>query len=305
MPDNFIFMGIGAVIILILLITIFVVKKMMDKKRITEQGYIVPCEITELKKDYSTKRNNVNPYIMTCVYKHNGKEYVYKQKNILNLESFMVVGQDINVFVDPNNFNKYVIDIKGESRGDYDVNKKGGRDYVVTPKFQLSYFLFGTIFCSLIDVSLILNFKVLVSQISMNIIPLILCLVTFLILIFFHYAFIIKVIKDYNKAQWLLKNGVELSCKIIRKESVIVRRKEFNEYIQTNTGYRNERKIKFVFEALDKEKLKSLGCKDIDNHLFFSVLYNRGSIENRNYSIDDVVTIYVNPTKINEYCVSF
>lgn len=215
----------------------------------------------------------------------------------------MVVGQDINVFVDPDNFNKYVIDIKGESRGDYDVNKKEYRNYVVTPKFQLSYFLFGIIFCSLIDVSLILNFKVLVSQISMNIIPLILCLVTFLILIFFHYAFIIKVIKDYNKAQWLLKNGVELSCKIIRKESILVRERNLNERLDGD--YRKVRKIKFVFEALDKEKLKSLGCKDIDNHLFFSVLYNRGSIENRNYSINDVVTIYVNPTKINEYCISF
>lgn len=305
MPDNFIFMGIGAVIILILLITIFVVKKMIDKKRIMEQGYIVPCEITELKKDYSTKINNVNPYIMTCVYKHNGKEYVYKQKNILNLESFMVVGQDINVFVDPNNFNKYVIDIKGESRGDYDVNKKEGRNYVVTPKFQLSYFLFGTIFCSLIDVSLILNFKVLISQISVNIVLLILSIVMFFILVLFHYAFIIKVIKDYNKAKWLIQNGIEMSCKIIRKESVIVRRKEFNEYIQTNTGYRNERKIKFVFEPIDKEGLKSLGCNDIDNHLFFSKLYNRGSVESRKYNINDVVTIYVNPTKINEYCVSF
>lgn len=303
MLDNLIFMGIGAVIILILLITIFVVKKMIDKKRIMEQGYIVPCEITELKKDYSTRITNVHPYILTCVYKHNGKEYVYEQKNILNLEPFMIVGQDINVFVDPDNLNKYVIDLKGESRGDYDVNKKEYRNYVVTPKFQLSYFLFGVIFCSLIDVSLILNFKVLVSQISMNIIPLILCLVTFLILIFFHYAFIIKVIKDYNKAQWLLKNGVELSCKIIRKESILVRERNLNERLDGD--YRRVRKIKFVFEALDKEKLKSLGCKDIDNHLFFSVLYNRGSIENRNYSINDVVTIYVNPTKINEYCISF
>lgn len=301
--DNLIFMGIGAIIILILLITIFVVKKMMDKKRIQEQGYIVPCEIIELKKDYSLSINNVHPYILTCVYKHNGKEYIYKQKNILQLEPFMVVGQDINVFVDPDNLNKYVIDLKGESRGDYDVNKKEYRNYVVTPKFQLSYFLFGIIFCSLIDVSLILNFKVLVSQISMNIIPLILCLVTFLILIFFHYAFIIKVIKDYNKAQWLLKNGVELSCKIIRKESILVRERNLNERLDGD--YRRVRKIKFVFEALDKEKLKSLGCKDIDNHLFFSVLYNRGSIENRNYSINDVVTIYVNPTKINEYCISF
>lgn len=303
MLDNLIFMGIGAIIILILLITIFLVKKIMDKKRIQEQGYIVPCEIIELKKDYNTKINNVHPYILTCVYKHNGKEYIYKQKNILKLEPFMVVGQDINVFVDPDNFNKYVIDIKGETRGDYVVNKKESRDYIVTPKFQLSYFLFGIIFCSLIDVSLILNFKVLVSQISMNIIPLILCLVTFLILIFFHYAFIIKVIKDYNKAQWLLKNGVELSCKIIRKESILVRERNLNERLDGD--YRKVRKIKFVFEALDKEKLKSLGCKDIDNHLFFSVLYNRGSIENRNYSINDVVTIYVNPTKINEYCISF
>ena len=303
MLDNLIFMGISVIIILILLITIFVIKKMMDKKRIQEQGYIVPCEIIELKKDYNTKINNVHPYILTCVYKHNGKEYIYKQKNILKLESFMVVGQDINVFVDPDNLNKYVIDLKGESRGDYDVNKKEYRNYVVTPKFQLSYFLFGIIFCSLIDASLIFNFKVLMSQIFVNIVPLIFSIVVFLILIFFHYAFIIKVIKDYNKAQWLLKNGVELSCKIIRKESILLRKRNLNERLDGD--YRKVRKIKFVFEALDKEKLKSLGCKDIDNHLFFSALYNRGSIENRNYSINDVVMIYVNPTKINEYCILF
>lgn len=88
MLDNLIFMGIGAIIILILLITIFVVKKMMDKKRIQEQGYIVPCEIIELKKDYNTKINNVHPYILTCVYKHNGKEYVYKQKKYITVRTF-------------------------------------------------------------------------------------------------------------------------------------------------------------------------------------------------------------------------
>lgn len=304
MPDNLILYG---AIILIVLITlffiIFKIKKWIYDKKIRKIGCIVPCEIIELKKDYSIRINNVHPYILTCVYKHNGKEYIYKQKNILKLESFMVVGQDINVFVDPDNFNKYVIDIKGETRGDYDVNKKESRNYILTPKFQLTYFIFGVLICGVIDFSIITNINSLLLQISVHIIPLILSIVLLFVLVLFHYAFIIKIIKDYNKAQWLLKNGVELSCKIIRKESILVRKRNLNEHLDGE--YRTMREIKFVFEALDKEKLKSLGCKDIDNHLFFSTLYSRGSIENRNYSINDVVTIYVNPTKINEYCISF
>lgn len=303
MPDNLIFIGIGVIIILILLITFFVVKKIIDKKRIKELGYIVPCEITELKKDYSTRITNVHPYILTCVYKHNGKEYVYEQKNILNLEPFMIVGQDINVFVDPDNLNKYVIDLKGESRGDYDVNKKESRNYILTPKFQLSSFIFGVLICGLIDFSIITNINSLLLQISVHIIPIILSVILLFVLVLFHYAFIIKVIKDYNKAQWLVKNGVEVSCKIIRKESIIVRQKNLNEH--RDGDYRTMRKIQFVFEAVEKEKLKSLGCKDIDNHLFFSTMYDRSSLENKNYSINDVVIIYVNPTKINEYCISF
>jgi len=85
------------------------------KKRILETGRRIYAEVIQININRSTTVNGLHPWMLVLEYKdeYTGNKHIYKSKNIWNRPEESIIGTTVPIFIDGDNFNKYIVDLRG------------------------------------------------------------------------------------------------------------------------------------------------------------------------------------------------
>lgn len=106
------FGGIGLVFVLLGIMLIMTsIKRIKTIMKLKNDGIYVTAKISSVERNLSVKINKRHPYYVTCEYEdiYSGGIHVFRSDNILDNPGD-VVGTDITVYVDKNNWNLYYVD---------------------------------------------------------------------------------------------------------------------------------------------------------------------------------------------------
>lgn len=109
----FVFVLIGAIFAAIGLgFVIWLIRKNKAIKKVIEGGYTVNAVISDIVINNSIEINGGNPYVISCQYQdpRTGILHIFRSKNIMFFPRGLV-GSTVRVFVDPQNFKNYYVDI--------------------------------------------------------------------------------------------------------------------------------------------------------------------------------------------------
>ncbi len=105
---------IGSVFVFIgILLLSVIVKKNRMKKELTDRGYYVTADITEITYNGSVTVNGRHPYVIQCAYEdpYTNEFHLFRSEDLPYDPSPMLKGDQIRVFVDPEDFDRYYVDI--------------------------------------------------------------------------------------------------------------------------------------------------------------------------------------------------
>lgn len=96
------------------------IKRNSKKKKLLEQGYYVVAIVESIDVNTSYTVNGRHPYLIYCVYQdpYSGMLYRFKSENLwTNPESVIQPGYGITVYVMPNDFSTYYVDVESIFQG--------------------------------------------------------------------------------------------------------------------------------------------------------------------------------------------
>lgn len=108
-----IFTGMGALFMVIGAPFLFkAVKNNSTRRRLLQTGYYVMAKVTEINVDYSVTVNGRHPFFFLCEYTDafTCVTHVFKSPEVMHADD-SVIGNDIRVYVDQNNFDQYYVDV--------------------------------------------------------------------------------------------------------------------------------------------------------------------------------------------------
>lgn len=110
---DWLFPGIGfSVSVLGGLLFGFSVRRRMLKKRLLESGVRLNAVITHVRRKRNEAVNGRHPYAVDCEYRSpEGAVYVFSSEALWDRPADDVMGSVIHVYVEPNNYQKYYVDV--------------------------------------------------------------------------------------------------------------------------------------------------------------------------------------------------
>ncbi len=127
-PENFVYNGgskfglyfcmiVGAGLLIVCSIMLFINKYNSKCDNVLlEKGKMILAEILYADEDESRTSFEKHPFIFTCVYKNeetNEEKYFTSERVYCKNNGLSYIGEKVKVYVDPNNYDNYYIDVKG------------------------------------------------------------------------------------------------------------------------------------------------------------------------------------------------
>ena len=104
------FAGMGS-IFLVLGITFLVleIKKRNMSSRLLAEGYYIYAEVLDVNQNFNIQYgNHGHPYVVICGYTdENGTLHIFKSRNIRQYPGNNLIGQQVRVYLDRNDYNNY------------------------------------------------------------------------------------------------------------------------------------------------------------------------------------------------------
>lgn len=88
--------------------------RMREELMVMGKGRKVSMPISEVTKDYSFKMNGRSPFVIVAQWHDKSSNTVYQFKSEyiwFNPEMYLTEKKEIDVFIDPNNFKRYYVDV--------------------------------------------------------------------------------------------------------------------------------------------------------------------------------------------------
>ena len=85
------------------------IKKRNLSKRLLTEGYYIYAEVLEVNQNFNVQYgNHGHPYIIRCGYTdETGTLHVFKSRNIIGYPGNNLIGQQVRVYLDRNDYNNY------------------------------------------------------------------------------------------------------------------------------------------------------------------------------------------------------
>ena len=108
-----IFGGIGTAFLLMGLPFLAVaIRRRKQMNRVLKEGHYITAEVCEVTRNYGVRVNNRYPFLIRCRYDDGmGNVHIFKSRNIFYVPDTLQVGCPVKVYVDPNNYKYYYMDI--------------------------------------------------------------------------------------------------------------------------------------------------------------------------------------------------
>lgn len=112
-----VFGGLGALFLLLgIVFLILEIKKHKRSNRLLAEGYYILAEVLEVTKNFNVQYGkHGHPYVIKCGYEDgSGTLHVFKSRNINRYPGKNLIGQQVKVYLDRNdynNFKNYYMDI--------------------------------------------------------------------------------------------------------------------------------------------------------------------------------------------------
>lgn len=117
---NYIFIVLGFAFISVAILVMYrFAKKKQEKFRLQKEGICLTAKISNIHKDFNCSYNGRNPDVIECSCEYNGKIYTFISEHILADVKSICESKNITeleVLVDPNNFDKYYVNIEPLTR---------------------------------------------------------------------------------------------------------------------------------------------------------------------------------------------
>lgn len=112
LPLIFTLLG-GIISVIGLAFLIWVIRKKRAIKKVIQGGHTVSAVISEISINYSVEVNGRNPYVIVCQYQDpvTGILHIFRSGNIM-FNPGDLTHREVSVFVDPQNFNHYYVDLE-------------------------------------------------------------------------------------------------------------------------------------------------------------------------------------------------
>ena len=242
--------------------------------------------------------SNNRPMYFVCEYiDDSGIKYEFKSDELL--EDYKIIKNGIvNVYVNPNNFEEYYIDISEEDNSPtihklywHNLANIDNKSIII---YIFSFVLIGGFFAI---VTIFFGYPIIMSFLDGNIFEsIILAIVVAGILgpmWWLTYISTLRNIKKGKSGRVIKENGVCVPCKIIKKK----------EYIVHHEEHGSSKLVDFIFEAINKEPF--LIMEDKTCITFVDRGESLGSKICKNNDVGDIVNIYVVPDNPFEYVVEY
>ena len=108
-----IFGGIGTAFLLMgLPFLVVAIRRRKQMNRVLKEGHYIMAEVCEVTRNYGVRVNNRYPFLIRCRYDDGrGNVHIFKSRNIFYVPDTLQVGCPVKVYVDPNNYKHYYMDI--------------------------------------------------------------------------------------------------------------------------------------------------------------------------------------------------
>ena len=105
-----IFGGMGCLFLTLgIVFLVLEIKKRNLSKRLLAEGYYIYAEVLDVNKNYNVQYgNHGHPYVIKCGYTdENGTLHIFKSRNIIRYLGNDLIGQQVRVYLDRNDYNNY------------------------------------------------------------------------------------------------------------------------------------------------------------------------------------------------------
>ena len=104
------FAGMGSIFLAIGIILVMLEIKMRNlQNRLLAEGYYIYAEVLEVNRNLNIQYGNSgHPYVVKCGYTdENGTIHIFKSRNITRYPGNNLIGQQVRVYLDRNDYNNY------------------------------------------------------------------------------------------------------------------------------------------------------------------------------------------------------